>query len=147
MDNKPTIKEAVVDNSIVVNYKQMEHDEILMLTYITVISSDEYNSILSELEQSQQSQVFIKRITGLKLEDKIDVNLHVLTHIYGMTNPGAIVLLVMELFEFYITYGRVATLVDINIAIFPDGYYTKETIVEIVDKLVKTDIVMSSFIY
>ena len=147
MDNKPTIKEAVVDNSIVVNYKQMEHDEILMLTYITIISSDEYNSILSELEQSQQSQVFIKRITGLKLEDKIDINLHIYTHVFGMNNPGAIVLLVMELYDFYVRNGRVATKDDVLMYIFPIGYYTKEVCIDIVDKLVKTDIVMSSFIY
>ena len=145
--SKPTIRDSLITHNISVIPKPLERDEVLLLTYSLVIPEAEYEEILKELVSTQQSQVFIKRVTSLKLEDKIDVNLHIFTHIYGMTNPGAIVLLVMELFEFYITYGRVATISDVNLMLFPDGYYTKDTMVEIIDTLIKPEVVMSSFIY
>lgn len=122
-------------------------------TYLAFIESNKgdkkfINKLLKSKEYNNQflTQILNKRVEVCELQDKIDKEALAMYLCFNIPNPGAAIIYLIELLEFYETNGRKATIVDIA-DIYPRGFYNKETLIFIIDNITKQNLSVWSKIY
>ena len=103
------------------------------------INSDDYNGQFI-------TKVLKKRIEAFKLEDKINDEVLAMWICFGISSPGAAIIYLIDLLEFYETHHRKADISDIS-NIYPFGFYDENTLLFIIDNIMKPNRSIFSKIY
>lgn len=152
---KQTIKDLLRDNEVtkgfIPSYDLL--NELGTNIYLTFIESNKgdkkfIDKILNSKEYNDQflTQILNKRVEVWELQDKIDNAALAMYHCFNIPSPGAAVIYLIDLLEFYETNGRKAT-VDDMANIYPLGFYNKETLIFIIDNITKQKLSVWSNIY
>ncbi len=104
-----------------------------------LLSSDEYNNQFL-------TQILKKRIEVFNLQDKIDDEALAMYLCFNICSPGAAIIYLIDLLEFYETKGRKATIGDIS-NIYPMGFYDENSLLFIIDNITKPKLSIWSQIY
>lgn len=150
-----TIKDLLRDNEFTKGFIP-SYDSLTELgtnMYLSFIESNKgdkkfINKILDSKEYNNQflTQILNKRVEVCELQDKIDKETLAMYLCFNIPTPGAVVIYLIELLEFYETNGRKATVDDI-VDIYPLGFYNKETLIFIIDNITKRNLSVWSNIY
>lgn len=152
---KQTIKDLLRDNEFTKGFIPSYNllNELGTNMYLSFIESNKgdkkfINKILDSKTYNNQflTQILNKRIEVYELQDKIDKGTLAMYLCFNIPNPGAAVIYLIDLLEFYETNGRKAT-VDDMVDIYPLGFYNKETLIFIIDNITKQNLSVWSKIY
>ena len=152
---KQTIKDLLRDNEFTKGFIPSYNllNELGTNMYLTFIESNKgdkkfIDKILNSKEYNNQflTQILNKRVEVCELQDKIDNAALAMYLCFNIPNPGAVVIYLIDLLEFYETNGRKAT-VDDMADIYPLGFYNKETLIFIIDNITKRNLSVWSNIY
>jgi len=146
-----SMREAAEEEGIVVNTKDFSKDEAENFMTVVMIEStdkDGFKELFKDaLEESFLLKIYDKRISGLKLEDKVSTETGVYIHLFGLDNPGKVVLMLVDILDASERLGRKIEFADVAMEVYPNGFYTDETVIGLIDKVLKPKRCSYSTIY
>lgn len=148
-----TIKQIIQDETINVETKPLSEDGGKLYVMLSMMQNTEgamdeiVNTNQDEIEHCFICKVFLKRIEVFNLQDKVGDEMFLLTQVFEINNPGEAMLLLITLLDFHTEHNRKATMSDIGLELFPNGFYTHDTCMLLVDNYVKTGKTVNGFIY
>ena len=150
-----TIKELLRDSEFTkgknISYESFDEDQTRLFIMFTM-SNDGEGSFAGDLIKSDEynkqflTQILKQRVKVFELQDKIDEEALAMYVCFNITNPGSAIIYLIDLLEFYETHGRKATIADIS-NIYPMGFYDKDSLLFIIDKITKPKLSIWSTIY
>jgi hypothetical protein len=88
-----------------------------------------------------------KRIHAFNLHSSVSDDGMLFWIVLGIGSPAALMLYLIALTDFHTVNERAADAKDIATLIFPDGFYTRETVTVIKNEIIKTNKSINGFIY
>lgn len=146
---KPTIKEHLDINGIIPKFECLTEEQTKFMLMLE-IQPNTLDLIWDDqmFQDEWLVQVFTKRISVFGLEEIVNPKLIVYALIvFGIDNPGKGNIFLIRLLEWYYKNGSVASTEDLAMGIFPDGFYTDETCVKIIDCCLKPKATIFSELY
>ena len=116
--------------------KKKPEDRIFINDFI---NSDDYNNQFL-------TKVLKKRIEACELSNMINEEVLAMWVCFSISSPGAAIIYLIDLLEFYETYKRKAEISDIS-NIYPFGFYNENTLLFIIDNIMKPNKSIWSKIY
>lgn len=144
MKEVKTIKDTLEELNITPKYKKLDQDTAInIITLLSMVSSGQITekSILEVLHTDSKYfllQVFWKRIEALNLADKVSSTVLIGIDLLEISTPAESVIAVIDIVA-YVEKNNITqvTLEELFMCIYPDGFYDKETVVKIIDNVLK----------
>lgn len=146
-------KENFISIEDKVNICRVELDEdsakLLIAMNMLIDSKDDiYYEIINEIKNdSFLAKVILKRIEVLELKDYIDEDIVLGIPIFNLNTPGEAVMYLIRILEDVIKKETKYSFKDVVLDSFGSGWYSKDTIREIIDENLKTKKATLSSIY
>jgi len=153
MEGKKIMDNIYIKDNIEIldNYAQDTLSQDSMGLLITILTSTDNDKLIEEMVDGVKDDalynIFIKRINAFDLSSMVDKNAWIGLYVFDIVNPGAIIIYLIRLLEFYDEYGRAATINDICTTLFPTGFYNALTVSSIIDVLIKPKVIKFAYIY
>ncbi len=151
-----TIKDLLRDSDFTkgknISYEPFDVEQTKLFIMFTMDNKNEDRSFIKELLSSDEynnqflTQILKKRIEVFNLQDKIDDEALAMYLCFNICSPGAAIIYLIDLLEFYETKGRKATIEDIS-NMYPMGFYDENSLLFIIDNITKPKLSIWSQIY
>lgn len=141
---------SVKDIGINFQTAQMDLDQtetFINLMTLIKIQNKNIDIIMNNLAESPSVFAIVdKRYKALNLQDRIDRNVLLFVELFAEGSPGIGVFMLIELLNLAETLQKKVDCNDFS-RLYPNGFFTKESVIQIVDGYVKTGLLRNSEIY
>lgn len=128
-------------------YVQLKIDHVKFLTILFGSTDEVKDNMIQDVTSVGLGAVLSKRITAFKLEDAISKDGMLFWVALDIDSPGGLMLYLITLLDFYTENNKAATLNDLGMQIYPDGFYTVDSCRYIVNNFVKDNKAKNGYIY
>lgn len=140
------------ENNLKLDYQPMSKDQALAFISITFANkSNNINALDSIFDKMNKGRTVLsilnKRLEAHNLTSKVDKHALILLDIFASGNPGAGMFGLIHLLNHAEDKGDQITFDDISMRVYPFGFPTRQSIIDVVDNLIKTRMVPYSEIY
>ena len=146
-NNQRTLSSNIVIAKLHPEYRQLEMDGVKIMTILHGASDENKYEMISNISSEGLGAVLIKRINAFQLEDAVSNDGKLFWMVLDVNTPGALMLYLIKLLDFYTEHNRPATLEDLGMRIFPNGFYTTNSGIDIVNNIVKENKAINGYIY
>lgn len=145
------LDQIIQENNLKLDYQPMSKDQtftFLNLTFAKIYNVKALDSIFDEMNNGRTVlSILNKRLEAYHLTDKIDKHALILLDIFANGNPGVGMFGLIHLLNHADDKGGQITMGDFSLRVYPYGFPTRESIMDVVDNLIKTRMVPYSEIY
>lgn len=146
------LDQFIQENNLKLDYQPLSKDQALAFINITFANKrnniNALDSIFDEMNKGRTVlSILNKRLETYNLTDKIDKHALILLDIFANGNPGVGMFGLIHLLNHADDKGGQITMDDFSLRVYPYGFPTRESIMKVVDNLIKTRMVPYSEIY
>lgn len=127
-------------------YSKLDGEEVKLL--ITVFNNTNDQEMFNDILETTVGKFVNGKINSFNLTNKVNLNTALgLSAGFNLLIPGQIVLMLIDLVNFYDKYQKEATMLDAFQKIYPMGFYNEDSFIKIVDEYLKSKRLKNSEIY
>ena len=139
------------ENNLKLDYQPMSKDQSFTFISLTLAKLDNVNTLDYIFDEMNKGgtvlSILNKRLEAHNLTSKVDKHALILLDIFANGNPGAGMFGLIHLLNHADDKGDQITFEDISMRVYPFGFPTRQSIIDVVDNLIKTGMVPYSEIY
>jgi len=141
-----TIEELIKRLNIIPKY-ELKNEDMIVLLYATNTIEGFYNTMEIDNDQPPILKLLLKRVKVSELDDSIATSALLLPILYEIPTPGIAVLYLITLLDHA---EQASSAIDFEYVvrnIYPYGFYSEKTAIEIIDKIIKPGLAKNGYIY
>ena len=144
-----TIQDVMHHLELPVKFRPLDTDGMVALSMILSLETEKKldTELKDIIDNDFASRVFSKRIEYLDAKDKIPDIVTLALSVFGFRTPAEAVIAVIDCFNHVAKTGEVLTAKAIYTEIYPDGFYTEDTVTLIIDNVLKPNKCSTADIY